>query len=1214
MVDLAKRGLKRVIQQQSLSKELLQSSLRPILVNLAHYKNLTMPLLVGLERLLELLSNWFNPTLGEKLLEHLRRWLEPDAQKQAAGQPPQQARAPPKDFKIAAAMINLFHLLPQAAGKFLEPLVMLTMQLEQALPQSGVHSEVNSLYRKPLAKFLGRYAADAVDFFLARLNQPAFFFRLMDMLRMEKEGAPIREELCKNSAKIVAAAFAWPRAGAPAPDAGAQTEGLSGVGGGSDLASYNGVKLVSVLAKHDPDWLSAQPELVDALWARWKSDARAERLKHEEQLALPELLETKRLVKCFVNVATKDRGKLGYLFDVLSVFDTRTCVDFTFLVDVYKKTVAEGFTPAERHAVLAHFLEAFKNKSAPPSELTHALRLIVIPTLEATLADAARDPKKMEEARLVLTEDTVASVVNDLLETADDEDSETHTEAMRVQLLRMGTLLIRHVPDALVRHRKELIKFGWNHLKSEDGGAKQFAFVNVCHFLEAYQAPEKIVLQVFVALLRACQPESKDLVRQALNALTPALPKRLPQGDHKYPIWIRYTKKILVEEGHSLPHLIHVWNLIVSHESHFYPSRAQFVPQMVNSLSRLGLLSSSPAENRALSVDLVELVLRWEKARARRVSLAKGNDKEKDENEDEDEEDEDEDEDDAKETEKRVGSKRSRRDSGAADKETKEKEKPSSKRRRPRRGAAEEEEEEEEEDDKKDSIMPTSTEKDKDVAMGDADDIDMGDAADENASDRGAANAEVKAPPDADDFAPTPGMREIMVNFLVRMSFLTGESKDKQMLALHARSLSLLREALATWPSANIKFAFIEKLLASAAAAGGDAANTLRTGLAVFNVALDADAERFVSGNAPQLAQMLEPCFNSRSRATHEALANALARAMYPLPPPDAAPGERGVPPPETKLLQHRLDELCAKHVAAAVAGAAGAAATPNAQTPDTSVACVLTCISALAERNRRVVDRYLPHLVKLLSRLTHELNQASAAGAAPPPRAAARGAGDAARARVRLRRARHVAMRVSDRFARDPVGGGAQAALPAHAPAAHQRPQHARRRAHGDAGRRQGLGGRRRRRRRAGRRRRRRGDPRGRRRGGQARARGRGAGRRRSGRGRGRPPRRRARRTRTWPRRRRRMSRRRRRHAAARSAPACAAARSAPAPRRRARRRRRRKPRATPRTRRRRMAMRRMGSRRKRRTGTPRPRTRPRRRRRRRRRSPSRTAPGRSR
>lgn len=59
-------------------KELLQSSLRPILVNLAHTKNLSMPLLQGLARLLELLSSWFNVTLGGKLLEHLKKWLEPE--------------------------------------------------------------------------------------------------------------------------------------------------------------------------------------------------------------------------------------------------------------------------------------------------------------------------------------------------------------------------------------------------------------------------------------------------------------------------------------------------------------------------------------------------------------------------------------------------------------------------------------------------------------------------------------------------------------------------------------------------------------------------------------------------------------------------------------------------------------------------------------------------------------------------------------------------------------------------------------------------------------------------------------------------------------------------------------------------------------------------------------------------------------------------------
>lgn len=68
----------QVINQQRMPKELLQNSLRPILVNLAHTKNLNMPLLQGLARLLELLSTWFNVTLGNKLLEHLKKWLEPE--------------------------------------------------------------------------------------------------------------------------------------------------------------------------------------------------------------------------------------------------------------------------------------------------------------------------------------------------------------------------------------------------------------------------------------------------------------------------------------------------------------------------------------------------------------------------------------------------------------------------------------------------------------------------------------------------------------------------------------------------------------------------------------------------------------------------------------------------------------------------------------------------------------------------------------------------------------------------------------------------------------------------------------------------------------------------------------------------------------------------------------------------------------------------------
>ena len=46
--------------------------------------------------------------------------------------------------------------------------------------------------------------------------------------------------------------------------------------------------------------------------------------------------------------------------------------------------------------------------------------------------------------------------------------------------------------------------------------------------------------QVFVALLRISQPDGRRaIVRQALDVLTPALVKRLPQGENRYPIWIR---------------------------------------------------------------------------------------------------------------------------------------------------------------------------------------------------------------------------------------------------------------------------------------------------------------------------------------------------------------------------------------------------------------------------------------------------------------------------------------------------------------------------------------------------------------------------------------------------------------------------------------------------------------------------------------------------
>lgn len=77
----------------------------------------------------------------------------------------------------------------------------------------------------------------------------------------------------------------------------------------------------------------------------------------------------------------------------------------------------------------------------------------------------------------------------------------------------------------------------------------------------------------------------------------------------------RYAKKQVLDESGTLVNLLQLWQLVVRHPDVFYESRAQFVPQMINTLSRIGMPTNATLENRKLSLDLAGLLLRWEKHR-----------------------------------------------------------------------------------------------------------------------------------------------------------------------------------------------------------------------------------------------------------------------------------------------------------------------------------------------------------------------------------------------------------------------------------------------------------------------------------------------------------------------------------------------------------------------------------------------------------------------
>ena len=61
---------------------------------------------------------------------------------------------------------------------------------------------------------------------------------------------------------------------------------------------------------------------------------------------------------------------------------------------------------------------------------------------------------------------------------------------------------------------------------------------------QAYDTPAKIILQVYVALLRAHQTPCRELVKMALDKLTRSLPTRLPSTEQIRVV--KWTKKIVV--------------------------------------------------------------------------------------------------------------------------------------------------------------------------------------------------------------------------------------------------------------------------------------------------------------------------------------------------------------------------------------------------------------------------------------------------------------------------------------------------------------------------------------------------------------------------------------------------------------------------------------------------------------------------------------------
>ncbi|KAJ9213961.1 hypothetical protein DTO166G4_4406 [Paecilomyces variotii] len=600
VIDAANAGLRDVLTQTNkLPKDLLQNGLRPILMNLQDPKRLSVAGLDGLARLLTLLTNYFKVEIGARLLDHMKM-IADDATLQRVSFSLVEQSAP---MKIVAAIFNIFHLLPPAATSFMEHLVNKVLDLEGKLRRTS-----NSPFRKPLVKYLNRYPKESWTFFQARFHEERYG-RFFGQVLADPESEALRSALVADTEGFIAAGF-----GQEATD-GKNTAAINAIYAVHSICSYSSTK----------KWLVSQPDLRSRVLSAGKDleiKLRGDKLPANERLRVEQAED--QLMQVFTIYLSESLQDLDFLFEIIDALSADALKrTLAFPKFIYKHIITNESIDYRR-SVIMRCLDLYGQRNSSQRTKTYAFHNLVNPIfamdVKTTWNSPPNSPKLMDKS---MTESIQSRLWRPQLGDISEESNQPGVDHSRMELLQLSALLIKYHHQTVQDSRKDIIKFAWNYIRLEDIINKYGAYVLISYFIAHYETPSKIVVQVYVALLRAHQNEGKALVTQALDVLAPVLPKRIlstsnnQAADLRYPLWAKWPRRILAEETANLQQVMSIFHFLVRQPDLFYESREHFVPLIVPSLIKIAAPPNPSNESKKLALNLIGLIWHWEQKRVK---------------------------------------------------------------------------------------------------------------------------------------------------------------------------------------------------------------------------------------------------------------------------------------------------------------------------------------------------------------------------------------------------------------------------------------------------------------------------------------------------------------------------------------------------------------------------------------------------------------------
>jgi transformation/transcription domain-associated protein len=578
IVDVAHEGLRDVLSHQArLPKEVLQSGLRPILVNLADAKRLSVSGLDGLARFLELLTNYFKVEIGVKLLDHFETLGDQQMLAKAAFSPLLENQ----DISRMSRLVNIFGLLPSTAVTYLKDLTQKVVDVEASL-----HQSVPGPFTEHFARYLNRYHVEATQNLLDNITNPRYVWTYRNVIASGK--APQLVEAISDKAEALCkTCFQDP-------------ENFSMV--------IPGLELLRELSRTSETWFCKREPILEALVGVWRSIMSVSRYTKIDMSSVHYQQVPALLMELFMT-SLKQQRHIPLMFHLVEALECRSSFERSSVQYFLYQEVALHESVEYRREVLDQFFKLYDEEIVTWAFKANGLRLIVNPTLRTYFADPNNDGS-------IVPASMVARIANQMWRPlANTQTAKQREDSLLIEVYALTTLLVQHCTSKVNESRKDVFKLAWMGINLLEPTVKLMAYILTARFMATFETPVKFVRLTWTGLLRLKDNENRVLYRQAIDTLASSLPVRDSPPQSGTPEWAQRVRSVLIEEGHATGQLVTVCELLVNHPDLFYDYRELYVPQVASSLHKLAFVQAATAEMKKLTVDIVELIFKWEKRR-----------------------------------------------------------------------------------------------------------------------------------------------------------------------------------------------------------------------------------------------------------------------------------------------------------------------------------------------------------------------------------------------------------------------------------------------------------------------------------------------------------------------------------------------------------------------------------------------------------------------